>query len=610
MCGIAGFVDFSKSPQRSVLVNLLETIVHRGPDSRGFYLDKYAALGIQRLSIIDLTTGDQPITNEDGSLIVVFNGEIYNYQELREKLLNSGHKFRTNSDTETLVHLYEEYGVDTPKFLNGMFAFAIWDKQKKEIFIARDQYGIKPLYYLHQGPLFIFGSEVKAILKHPRVKRSINPSAVSSYAQFGYFPGDISIFSHVHKLVPGTSLRFSENKLKQRQYWQLSIPDQRTDVPLAQLLYEAVKYQSIADVPVGVLLSGGLDSSLLLYFLKKVQKKSVHTFSVGFGENSFNEKHFAFSIAKQLGSTHHETNLTSEEMLTLVPMIAEKLDEPLSDPSLFPTYKVAQLAQKYVKVALSGDGGDELFGGYPTYQGHLVAEKFPKMFALLLTKVRMFLENIPVAGNDFPLVEVAKVFLTGLDKPTLERHKIWMQALFSDATKLLRPEYELNILDDVISKVNQLPTDEITKVQALDTMTYLRDFLLVKADRASMFNSLELRVPYLDPGLISYAFSSNQPEKVDIFVTKKSLRKLAASLFPPEIWRRKKKGFGIPLVKWMSTTLKSLIEESLAQEAIYEFFDRKKVLLLYESFNINHAHARSLWTLFIFSNWLKKWGNV
>lgn len=610
MCGIAGSVDFTRSPERRVLYSQLETIVHRGPDARGMYLDKYVALGIQRLSIIDLKTGNQPIANEDKTLVVVFNGEIYNYQSLQSQLINLGHTFKTKSDTETLVHLYEEYGTSFPARLNGMFAFALWDNKKQELFLARDQIGVKPLFYYHKGPLLVFGSEIKAILVHPQVKKEVDPKGVAAYAQFGYV-GKNSIFKHVYKLPPGKSLLFGKKGLTHSSYFKLTDNfSNSSDETLEDLLFRVVDRQSIADVPVGVFLSGGIDSSLLLYYLSQIQRKKIHTFSVGFKENTFNEVNFAREVAYQLKSNHHETYLEASELNSLLPRVLAKLDEPLADPSLIPTYKISELAREHVKVVLSGDGGDELFAGYPTYQGHLLAAYVSRLPQALLLGLKSLTAYLPVRKTNFPLREVAQVFLEDISEPPLRRHLTWMKLLFANAQDLLRPELQQGMNEAQLDELAPLHTDTVTQIQILDVVTFLRDALLVKADRASMFNSLELRVPYLDLELIAGAFSLQRSKKIDLRETKKPLRQLAKKIFPSSIWRRPKKGFGIPLAEWLQSDLIPFVDCALERDELYSFFERKKVLTLLEKHRRMSLYNRQIWLVSMFSEWLHYWGNV
>lgn len=608
MCGIAGFVDLKKRPEKRVLNSQLDQIVYRGPDARGVYVDQHAALGVQRLSIIDLQTGDQPIFNEDGSLVVVFNGEIYNYQDLRRDLVKKGHRFKTKSDTEILVHLYEEYGITMPTLLNGMFAFAIWDNKKHELFLVRDQIGVKPLYYFHQGGLLVFGSEIKSLLKHPQIKREVNPESVVNYAKWGYVGGEYSIFKKIKKLIPGTSMRFTGGKISHSSFWKLSITLKNPTDSLERLLFQAIKLQSVADVPVGVFLSGGLDSSLLLHYLSRVQRKKIHSFSVGFRESSFDESSQAETVANQLQSIHHTTYLTADELPRLFQEITQKLDEPLADSSLFPTYKVSQFARKFVKVVLSGDGGDELFGGYPTYQGHLLASRMPHLPQTWLSWLQRAVMQLPASHSNYPLTQILAVFLEDTYLDPLSRHQSWMRSLFGNAQGLLNSQQQDNGWDALKREVAELNTDDKTQVQALDIMTYLRDCLLVKADRASMYSSLELRVPYLDPELIRYAFSLPAEEKFSLRESKKPLRALARTIFPAYISERKKKGFGIPLAAWFHKLMPQL-KSVLGQPDLYEFFDREKVMVLIDNFRGQPGESRQLWLVLVFSHWLKQWGN-
>lgn len=607
MCGITGFVDFSTSrPNSKTLDSMLSEIIYRGPDSLGHYIDKYVALGIRRLSVIDLESGDQPISNEDGSVTVVFNGEIYNFQQLRSDLEREGHKFKTNSDTEVLVHLYEKYGEQAPTYLNGMFAFAIWDKKKEKVFIARDHAGIKPLYFYCQGENLVFGSEPKTILKNPLVKRELNIKALGIYAYLGYVPGQLSIFKDIQKLLPGHSLTFSNKGLRINKYYNLK----KNEEDLGELFSDAVKLQLIADVPLGVFLSGGLDSSLITYYLTKKVKK-VKTFSISFSEKSFDEGNYAKIVAKHFSTDHYTDYFEARDVLELYPHIISKLDEPLADPSLFPTYKVSKFARKQVKVVLSGDGGDELFGGYPTYQGHILASNLGLLSGPLKEIVVPILNRFSKTFENYSRQDILGSFLLGISKPALERHLFWM-SLFSlgqDPSGLILskqdflPDTKGDLRFDFLKDNSSI----ILNMQMLDFHTYLPDDLLVKVDRAAMYNSLEVRVPFLDPRIIDYAYSNGR-NHVDLFATKKILRKLLKDKLPEEIINRKKKGFGIPIAKWINGELEDFTTERLSNKRLYQYFKKDEVWRLLKNHQERRENnAKILWMLVILSGFLEQW---
>lgn len=599
MCGIAGIVDFNRGAKRLDLSRMLRQIKHRGPDSSGQYSDGPVAIGIRRLSIIDLKTGDQPIFNEDRSVVVVFNGEIYNYLQLKKKLEKNGHVFSTKSDTEVLVHLYEEEGENLVKSLNGMFAFSLWDSKQKKLVVARDHVGIKPLYYWQRGQKLVFGSEAKTVLSHPLVPKTVNEEAVSLYSWLGYVPQGISMFATIQKLLPGQVATFSKSDgWKTKTYYHVEKPDKNPQTELDQLFTEVLNRQSIADVPVGLLLSGGLDSSLIAYYATK-HKHHIKSFSIGFSEKRFDESDYAFEVAKHLKTDHYAETFTAQKLVDVFPRITKLLDEPLADPSLFPTYEVCRLAREQVKVALSGDGGDELFGGYPTYQGHLVAEKLKlphgvKNMGLHLAK--SWPKNIGKFGN-YPLAETAIRYLAGSEKDLTLRHLQWM-SIFQLGQQPLR---------DISDSWTWKKLKSITPhAQIIDIKTYLVDDLLVKTDRASMFNSLEVRVPFLDREVIAYALARS--DHADLFTTKKLLRQLLKDKLPAEVLNRPKKGFGIPISEWIRHPLRDLVQSYLSNQTLDNFFDRKEVDMLWKDHLSQRTdNSKIVWMLLMFSAWLKEW---
>lgn len=612
MCGIAGYIDFNKQPQKSQILKMLQAIAYRGPDQKGTYIDNNVAIGIQRLSIIDLKTGNQPMQNEDQSITVVFNGEIYNFLQLKSALEKKGHRFKTKSDTEVLVHLYEVYGFGMSKYLKGMFAFVIWDKKKNLIFLSRDSAGIKPLCYWQKGNQLIFGSELKTILTHPQVKRNINLQALKMYSSLGYIAGELSIFDGIYKLLPGHNLIFSKQGKKiQNFYTSTQNVDSPPDFNL--ILEKSVISHAISDVPIGVFLSGGIDSSLVTYYLTKNINNKINTFSINFEEKSFDESYYAEIVAKQLGTIHHKDTFNVKDVLKLFPILTEKLDEPLADPSLFPTFKVCKLASKYVKVVLSGDGGDELFGGYPTYQGHLVASHLRRFLPQPLKDILYILVSLfPISSNNYPKTEVFKQFLKGIHSPPFQRHLLWM-SLGNYHNDILNKETfqdgyleNLDLLENIIKKIEKNSDNLITKMQLFDFETYLIDDLLVKVDRASMYNSVEIRVPILDKDVIETAFATTS--HVSLFNTKKILRSLLKNKFPASIVNRSKKGFGIPLAKWINGELENLIEEHLENPQLYQYFNKAKIQQIWTAHRQQKQdNAKLLWMLTMFSGWLNEW---
>jgi asparagine synthase (glutamine-hydrolysing) len=619
MCGITGYVDFTSDTDPSVINKMTDEILYRGPDSSGKYIskNKITGLGVRRLSIIDLMTGDQPIKNEDGSLIVVYNGEIYNYKELKEDLLKKGHLFKTRTDTEVLVHGYEEWGDSIIDKLNGMFAFALWDEKKEELFLGRDRIGIKPLYYYAKDDILIFGSEAKSIFRHPKYKKEIDNEALKYYFYLGFFPGEISIYKNIKKLLPGHSLIFSKFGLKTKKYFKIEkdVEEYRNGEGvkyLDKLLEESVESQLNADVPVGVFLSGGLDSSLIAYYVSKFKK--LKSFSIGFNEPGFDESKHAHYVSKLIGTEHYSEKFTQDDVIEIFEKVSKKLDEPLADSSLLPTYKVSELAKRYVKVVLSGDGGDELFGGYPTYQAHLLVNylKFlPKRSLDGLSNIFNYLpENLinllPVSFKDYPRKKLAQIVLKGLSLDIPERHLYWMRTFFMGDEVLLK-EPNLGKLSFIPPNLNGVRNPALIG-QIIDFYTYLPDDFLVKTDRASMYNSLEVRVPYLDNKIIDYAFSTSE-QHVNFLKTKIQLRKLLQDKMP-EVSKRPKRGFGVPLEKWLRNEkrVKDFGHSYLRNKSLYSFVEKKKIEMLWRDHQVGKKNnSGAIWQLIVFSAWLNNW---
>ncbi len=618
MCGIAGFVDFGLKTDPLIINKMTDSIFYRGPDSSGKFVskNKSAVLGIRRLSIIDLKTGDQPIKNEDGTIAVVYNGEIYNYKELKNDLQKRGHKFRTKSDTEVLVHGYEEWGEKVAKYLNGMFAFAIWDENKQELLVSRDRAGIKPLYYYSTGKILIFGSEPKTILQHPKYKKEIDKDAILYYFYLGFLPGDISMYKDVKKLLSGYTLSFNKSGVRINKYFQLGQKNKYSEKRyknnldyLDRLLDDSVKSQLVADVPVGVFLSGGLDSSLVSYYVSK--HKKLKSFSIGFDEPGYDESNHAHYVAKILGTEHYSEQFKPSDVTEIFKEISGKLDEPFSDPSIIPTYKVNKLARRYVKVALSGDGGDELFGGYPTYQAHIL-NKYSgflpnSFFEKSKTLIDVFPEElfnlIPLSFKDYPKKKLAKIVLSGLKLPDPERHLYFMRTFFLGETSLKQIPDFLGLKDELHENYSPNP---VLSGQTVDFYTYLRDDFLVKADRASMYNSLEVRVPYLDNQVIDFAFSGEHTHAT-LLKTKIMLRGLLEKKLP-QIAKRYKKGFGIPFAKWVRDGLKDFAYGMLTNKELYDYVPENKIKKLW----LDHQSQKEnnsgiLWQMIVFSGWLNNY---
>ncbi len=603
-----------------------EAMRHRGPDAQGVYLNGPLGLGHRRLSIIDLQTGQQPMTNADESLWLVFNGEIYNFPELRRQLAQAGHVFRTRSDTEVILHAYETYGRQCVEQFNGMFAFALWDQPRRQLFLARDRVGIKPLYYACLPECFLFASELKSLLAYPRMPRNLDHQALSQYLSYEYVPSPGSIFKDIRKLPPGHTLTLADNRITLDCYWDFALdrseagqgrcmPDCLQE--LRQTLKEAVNLELIADVPVGVLLSGGLDSSSLAAMLKVLNLPKIQSFSVGFEDPSFDESAPARLVAQQLGSEHHEITLTSRAMLELVPQLGSLLDEPLGDSSFIPTFLLSQFTRQHVKVALGGDGGDELLGGYPTLAAHLWMGVYQR---LLPAGVRQplaswVLDNLPVSFDNISFDFKVRRFLQGQDLPPYSRHQLWMGSFTAQQkSRLLNPDFEAVASDAAEPIYHHWQTcparDLLNKVFYCDLKLYLEGDILAKVDRASMANSLEVRVPLLNPKMLEFSANLDRNFKVGWLTTKYLMRQAMRDLLPPDILRRRKKGFNMPVAKWLTGPLKPLATEMLAPARLkrHGLFNSDYVQTLFREHLARYRdHRKLLWTLLAFELWYDAW---
>lgn len=630
MCGICGFAS-SKShivSSESIALKMLAVIRYRGPDDQGVFIDQGIALGVNRLSIIDLAAGHQPIHNENQALWIVYNGEIYNFPELKDFLTKKGHVFYTNSDTEVIIHLYEEYGYDCVNKLNGMFAFAVWDKKKDELFLARDRFGIKPLYYSDFDGQLVFASEIKAILQFPDFKREIDLSALDQYLSFEYVPTPRSIFQNIKKLPAGHFLIYKDHNLSIKKYWDISLiktksplKEPEAEEKLLELLKSSVKRHLISDVPLGVFLSGGIDSSLITALASNFLKEGVKTFSIGFKEDSFDESRYIKQVASVYGAKHQHHIFDINDLCNLIPGAAVFLDEPFADASFFPTWLLSKLARQEVVVALSGEGGDELFAGYPTYQAHKLV-KYYRMVPPFLRRgiIERIMFCLPVSMKNYSIDFKAKKFISSVNLPLELRHIYWMGAfnpqdkisLYAPALKQLASVRNIPEVLEFYPQVYQA-NDELDKLQYLDIKTYLEGGLLTKADRASMINSLEVRLPYLDNELAEFVFSLPPNLRLNNFKSKYILKNIAKGILPKTIIHRKKKGFGIPLAFWINAKLKNLILDVLAKEKIekeglfnYRFIEG----LLKRHFANKEDNHKQIWTLFMFELWRQEYGRA
>ena len=575
MCGICGLVSPERAPDIDAVRRMSAALVHRGPDDDGLFCEGPVALAARRLSIIDLAHGHQPIENEDGSAVVVQNGEIYNYRELKRELEGQGHRFATDCDTEVLVHAYEEWGEGFVERLRGMFAIALWDKRRRRLLLARDRFGIKPLYYRHVGGELSFASELKAMLEQPGFSREIDPKAVAAYLAFNSIPAPLTIFAEARKLPPGYLLTWEGGGLELRRYARpgpMPAGEVRKGSPaelaaeLREVLDDSIRAHLVADVPVGVLLSGGVDSGGIAALASRHAGEPLRTFSIGFEEAGFNELSRARLVAERYGTDHHELILRPDAV-ELLPKLVEAFDEPFGDSSALPTYLVSQLASEHVKTAMSGEGGDELFGGYYTYVADLLARRVGRLASL----ARPLAEALPSRTDRVGFDYKAKRFARAAALPPLERHHGWKEIFSPQARADLAGEgaASWDPLDLYRERYAETEGAEpLARMQDLDLGVYMVDDLLVKTDRLSMAHSLELRVPFLDPKVADFAFSLPTKLKVRGFAKKRLLRQALEPLLPREIVHGRKQGFSIPIAAWLRGPLEPFAREVLAPSAV------------------------------------------
>jgi asparagine synthase (glutamine-hydrolysing) len=604
MCGICGVVSASGSVDPERVARMSATLAHRGPDSSGEFLDGGVALAARRLSIIDLETGDQPIANEDGTLHVVQNGEIYNYRELRRELERAGHTFRTHGDTEVLLHLYEQHGDGFAARLRGMFAVGIWDARRRRLVLARDRFGIKPLYYRDGDGELAFASELRAL---PRGE--IDVDAVEAFLAFNSIPAPLTIFRESRKLPAGHLLVWEDGRVRLERFARPAPLPERADdeaelvEELRSRLRDSVRAHLVSDVPVGVLLSGGVDSALLAALAAQESAEPLRTFSIGFEERSFDELADARRVAERYDTQHRELVLRPDAAL-LLPALAEAFDEPFADSSALPTYLVSELAASDVKVALSGEGGDELFGGYYTYAADLLAARVGGLARL----ARPLVERLPSSSAKASFDYRAKRFVRAAHLPALERHHGWKEIFSPDLrTELTGRRSAFDPVDLLRARYDETSgADELARLQDVDLGVYLVDDLLVKTDRASMAHSLEARVPYLDTVVTNLALALPARHKVRALAKKVLLRKAAAPLLPREIVHGKKRGFSIPAAAWLRGDLEPFARETLSADTLKRqgFFEPRVVRRLLDDHVAGREDlSRQLWGLLAFTLW-------
>ena len=620
MCGICGVVNSQadKFIDEGVLRQMNEVIRHRGPDDDGYFINSQAGLGMRRLSIIDLVTGDQPVTNEDETIWLVFNGEIYNYKSLHVDLVANGHRFATKSDTEVIVHAYEEFGDRCPEYLNGMFAFALWDDTRRRLLLARDHVGIKPLYYWVGKDQIIFGSELKSVIAHPSVPREIDLWALDQFLTLEYIPTPRTIFKGINKLPAGHRLIYEQGKAHIEEYWD--IPERATPTDegtiievLTELIDDSVKMQLMSDVPLGAFLSGGIDSSTVVASMSRSSNLPVRTFSIGFDDATYNELPYARAVASRY-KTQHTEEILEPDIAILAERLVRHLDEPFGDFSIFPTYLVSEVARREVKVVLSGDGGDELFGGYDTY----VAQDMDRYYRYLPSSFRRnllptLMAQIPPRPAKKGLINKTKRFVEGAALPSSWQHTRWMMFMTpedksslyqSDVYASLDGQDSARVLEDYFSRKSRM--DGLAQQQYVDIKTYLVDDILTKVDRMSMAVSLEARVPLLDFRIVEFAV--NLPPQMKLYrgQTKRILKQAMEDRLPHDVLNKPKQGFSIPLKNWLRGPLKPLMMDLLSNEKVNQrgYFNAECVSeWVTEHIEGTRNHSHRLWALMVFELW-------
>ena len=635
MCGIAGILDLKgRAVEQPVLERLCTCLAHRGPDDEGFHVEGNVALGQRRLSIIDLSSGRQPMSNEDGTVWVTFNGEIYNFLELRTELEAHGHRFATRSDTEVIVHAFEQYGTGCLERFRGMFAFAIWDQRRRLLFLARDRVGKKPLFYARADGQFVFASELQALLQHPGVRsgRELDPAAIDEYLTYGYIPAPGTAFRNVFKLPPAhfLTLELPEEDEeggvgavdpKVEPYWRLEytpkldLDEDEAAEALLEVLTEAVRLRLIADVPLGALLSGGVDSSVVVALMSRLSDRPVKTFSIGFDEKAFNELPYARLVARRYGTDHHEL-IVRARALDVLPTLVRHYGEPFADSSAIPSYHVAQLTRRHVTVALNGDGGDECFAGYERYLGSGLAERYQRIpRPLRVGMIEPLATLIPGTLPRRNRLGQAKRFLQVAAQPAARRYLRWVTYFTPEQKQgLYTPEFRARLggreggawLLHQFADVRREGCDHLDALLATDVRSYLPYDLLVKMDIATMASSLEARSPFLDHKVMEFAARLPGRYKLHGTTLKYLLKKVARKLLPAENLDRRKMGFGMPVGNWMRGELRPLLDDVLlSPRALARGYFRPEAVqqLVQENAKGPHDHSNQLWALL----WLELW---
>ena len=622
MCGIVGALELERnaSPSRHVLESMSAAIAHRGPDEHGLWVDGCVGLAARRLRVVDLVTGQQPLSNEDGSLRLVANGEIYNADELRDDLRRKGHLFTSRTDIEVILHAYEDEGPACLERLEGMFAFALWDGRRRRLVLARDRFGEKPLYYARLPGTLLFASEPKALLVHPRVSRELSWTALARYLTCDYVPAPHAIFRAVRKLPPAHWMAVGPGGAEAGgRYW--TPPGSGAIRPamaeasenVLDLLRRSVRRQVVCDVPWGTFLSGGLDSSLVTALAVAESPRPVKTFAIGFAESTYDERAAAADVAARLGTEHHEVVLTPSEARELLPDVARIFDEPFADATALPAVLLARLARRHVTVTLSGDGGDELFCGYPTQTAHGAADLYARVPRALHRAIVAAAERLPTSHRYLSFDFALRRFLSEVRRPALERHLRWMGSFAPEALSgLLDPDVRRQVRDqepyaeacDGIAPLRPRSAREIAR--ALDLIFYLSEDNLVQADRSSMSTALEVRAPFLDRRLAEYVLALPIDMHAALWRTKPLLRRAARGVLPARVRRRRKHGFGVPTGLWLRGELRGMLTDLLAPDRLRRqgIFDTRSVAALLDRHLRGAAnHRKELWNLLMFQLW-------
>ncbi|MBN1847347.1 MAG: asparagine synthase (glutamine-hydrolyzing) [Deltaproteobacteria bacterium] len=633
MCGICGVLDFSnQGVSQALLQRMTQSFSYRGPDDEGFFVNPPIGLGHRRLSIIDLSSsGRQPMSNEDDSIWLIFNGEIYGFETLRKSLKEKGHVLKSRTDSETIIHLYEEERVQCLHNLNGMFAFAIWDNKLQQLWLVRDRLGLKPLHYYWNGHRFVFASEIKAILCDPTVPKDIDWDALDLYLTLNYIPAPWTIFKNIKKLAPGHYLTLNNGTLSIKPYWdipidsaqwELSDPDISNDQKnrLYKLVENAVRRRLISDVPLGAFLSGGIDSSIIVGLMARNSEQPVKTFSIGYQDlPSFDETHYAREVAAFNHTDHHEFKLGYKDILDVFPKVLENVDEPFADSSAIPTYIVSQETKNHVTVALSGDGGDELFAGYRMYQGEYWAHYYSKIPSFLRDGLVAPIINLLPDTRDNPSLEKIrriKKFIKGMSNSFAERYYGWREIFsYSLRKDLLSAPLRKNLFLDHVQEIvgkerNRFAGDIINMMLYMDVKGLLPNDMLTKVDRMSMANSLEVRVPFLDYSVVEYVFQLRGDTKLRGRTGKYILIETFKHLLPPSLYDRPKWGFEMPIGAWLKKELRFLVDEYLDKATI-----QKQGIFRYDVITDlvdKHMTGRQdtswhLWNLIVFQHWYKRY---